>query len=220
MRVEVFMLHWAEISLTVFQCCYHCWHWQWLRRYHCAFYSIQYETFTYGRKNNTLTRWCLGNGGEQAASPCAAPLWVTLNISTAEHVLAYPCMSPQQCPFPWEIWAPVKTHIFGPHKSISQNGISIGSAAFAGFAVTTNRHRDHKSRLDALYRKAKRHGFRHSHFFISQLIDRADRKLFLLIQPSHHRLSPLLPSSRLPYSRYFLRSRGHQFSLSQLNTFL
>ena len=32
--------------------------------------------------------------------------------------------------------------------------------------------------------------------------------------------TPLLPSSRLPYSRYSLRSRRHQFSLPQLNTAL
>jgi len=33
-------------------------------------------------------------------------------------------------------------------------------------------------------------------------------------------LNSLLSSSRLPYSRYSLRSRGHQFSLPQLNTVL
>jgi len=41
-----------------------------------------------------------------------------------------------------------------------------------------------------------------------------------LIQLSHHCLDPLLPSSRLPYSRYSLRSGGHRFSLPQLNTVL
>jgi len=40
--------------------------------------------------------------------------------------------------------------------------------------------------------------------FIYQLIDRADRKLFKLIQRSHHCLNPLPPSSRLPHSRYSL----------------
>ena len=60
----------------------------------------------------------------------------------------------------------------------------------------------------------------HSDFFVSQLIDRADRKLFKLIQLSHHYLNPLLPSSRLPYSTYSLRSRRHQFSLPQLDTAL
>ena len=58
----------------------------------------------------------------------------------------------------------------------------------------------------------------------SQLIERADRKLFKLIQVRHHCLTILLPSSRLPqctaYSRYSLISRGHQFSLLQLNTVL
>jgi len=57
-----------------------------------------------------------------------------------------------------------------------------------------------------------------SDFFISQLIDRADRKLFKQIQLSQHCLNSLLPSPRLPYSRYSLRSRGHQFSLPQLNS--
>ena len=64
------------------------------------------------------------------------------------------------------------------------------------------------------------HGLHHSEFFISQLIDRADRKLFKQTQLSHHCLNSLLPSSRLPYSRYSLRSRRHQFSLPQLNTVL
>jgi len=53
-----------------------------------------------------------------------------------------------------------------------------------------------------------------------KLIDRAYRKLFKQIQLSHHCLNSLLPSSRLPSSRYSLRSRGHQFSLPQLNTVL
>ena len=62
--------------------------------------------------------------------------------------------------------------------------------------------------------------FCHSDCLVSQLIDKADHKLFKLIQLGHHCLNPLLPSSRLPYSRCSLRSRGHQFSLRQLNTAL
>ena len=76
-----------------------------------------------------------------------------------------------------------------------------------------------KSRLDASSRNTKR-GLCHSNFFISQLIDRADCKLFKLIQLSHHCLYTLLPSPRLPYSTYSLRPRGRQFSLPQLNTIL
>ena len=58
-------------------------------------------------------------------------------------------------------------------------------------------------------------------FFSSQLINRADRKLFKQTQLSRHCLNSLLPSSRLPCScRYSLRSRRHQFSLPQLNTVL
>ena len=41
-----------------------------------------------------------------------------------------------------------------------------------------------------------------------------------LIQLSHHCVNPLLPSSHPPYTRYSLRSRGHKFSLPQLNTVL
>ena len=55
-------------------------------------------------------------------------------------------------------------------------------------------------------------GLCHSDIFISQLIDRADRLMFKQIQLSHHCPNSLLPSSRLPYSRYSLRSRGHRFS--------
>ena len=67
---------------------------------------------------------------------------------------------------------------------------------------------------------AKRRGLCHSDFFLSQLIDRADRKLFKQIQLSHRCPNSVLPSSRLPYSRYSLVSRGHQFSLPELNTVL
>jgi len=70
------------------------------------------------------------------------------------------------------------------------------------------------------YRKAKRRGLCDSDFFVSELIDRADRKLFKQTQLSHRCPNSLLPSSRLPYSRYSLVSRGHQFSLPQLNTVL
>ena len=54
----------------------------------------------------------------------------------------------------------------------------------------------------------------HSDLFISQLIDRADRKLFKQIQLSHHCLNSVLPSSLA-----FLIP-GHQFSLPLLNTVL
>ena len=62
--------------------------------------------------------------------------------------------------------------------------------------------------------------FCHSDLLISELVDRADRELFKLIQLSHYCLNALLPSSRLPYSRYSLWPIGHQFRLPQLNTAL
>jgi len=42
-----------------------------------------------------------GNGGKQATSPRAAPLWVTLHISTARRVSVGP---PQNCLISWRIW--------------------------------------------------------------------------------------------------------------------
>ena len=68
-----------------------------------------------------------------------------------------------------------------------------------------------ESKLDVFFRKAKRRGLCHCD---------AKCKLFKQIQLSHHCLNSLPPSSRLPYSSYSLRSRGHQFSLPQLNTVL
>ena len=55
----------------------------------------------------------------------------------------------------------------------------------------------HESGLDAFFRQAKRRGLSRSDFLISQLIDRADRQLFKLIQLSHHCLNALLPSSHI-----------------------
>jgi len=44
----------------------------------------------------------------------------------------------------------------------------------------------------------------------------SDRTTSATWKLSFYYLNPLLSSSRLPHSRYSLRSRGHQFSLSQL----
>jgi len=43
---------------------------------------------------------CRGNGDELAASPCAAPFGIALNISTDEHARVRPSMSVSKVPFP------------------------------------------------------------------------------------------------------------------------
>jgi len=58
--------------------------------------------------------------------------------------------------------------------------------AIAGLLSETD-----KSRLGAFFRKAKRRGLCHSDFFISQLVDRAERRFLKVIQLSHHCLNPL-----------------------------
>jgi len=75
------------------------------------------------------------------------------------------------------------------HRSIL---LDLPSEAFCG-----------SQRIDsaAFFGEVKRCGLCHSVFFICELINRADRQLFELIQPSHHCLNPLLPSYRFPCSR-------------------
>jgi len=51
---------------------------------------------------------------------------------------------PQNCPFPREIWTPFNRWLFWPIRTHNRNGISIGSAVFAGLtAVQTDRPSDH-----------------------------------------------------------------------------
>jgi len=48
---------------------------------------------------------------------------------------------PQNCPFPWGIRTPSNTWFLGP-THINPNGISIGSAIFAGLTTVTDRQTD------------------------------------------------------------------------------
>jgi len=55
---------------------------------------------------------------------------------------------PQNCPFPWGIWAPCNTWFIGPNRILNPNGNSIASAVFAGSIVwqtdrPTDRPTDH-----------------------------------------------------------------------------
>ena len=51
-----------------------------------------------------------GNGGEQAASPGTAPMWVTLSILTTRHVWACPVCPLQKCAFLFGGSGPHLTH--------------------------------------------------------------------------------------------------------------
>jgi len=50
--------------------------------------------------------------------------------------------NPQNCPFPWLIWTPSNPWFLGPTQVTHPNGISIGSAVFAGLMNVTNRQTD------------------------------------------------------------------------------
>jgi len=50
---------------------------------------------------------------------------------------------PQNSPFPWGIWTPSNAWFPGPTRVLNTNGISIGSAVFAGLTSVTDRLTDH-----------------------------------------------------------------------------
>jgi len=54
---------------------------------------------------------------------------------------------PQSCSFPWGIWTLSNTWFPGPIRVLNPNGISIGSAIFAGLTSVTDRPTDHATRL-------------------------------------------------------------------------
>jgi len=47
--------------------------------------------------------------------------------------------NPQNCPFPWGIWTPSNTWFLWPTRFLNLNGISIGTAVFAGICSVTDR---------------------------------------------------------------------------------
>jgi len=50
--------------------------------------------------------------------------------------------APRNCPFAWAIWTPSNTWFRGPTRVHNPNGISIGSAGFAGLTIVTDRQTD------------------------------------------------------------------------------
>ena len=69
---------------------------------------------------------------------------------TAEYMSLYFTLGclfpPQNCSFLWGIWTPSNTWYPGPTRGFNPNGISIGSAVFAGLTIVTDRQTDHASR--------------------------------------------------------------------------
>jgi len=94
--------------------------------------------------------------------------------------------------------------------------VEYALSAIAGHLSETD-----KSRLDAFSERQNNVVSDILIFFISQLIDTADRKLFKQIQLSHHCFNSFFQAlAFLNYSRYSLGCREHQLSLPQLNTVL
>ena len=60
------------------------------------------------------------------------------------YTLQWDVPSPQNCPFPWGIWTPCPSNIWFPvpTRVLKPNGISIGSAVFAGLTSVTDRQTD------------------------------------------------------------------------------
>jgi len=54
-------------------------------------------------------------------------------------------LPPQNRPFPWDIKPPSNTRFPGPTPVHNPNGISIESAVFAGFTITTDRQIDRQT---------------------------------------------------------------------------
>jgi len=48
-------------------------------------------------------------------------------------------LSLKHCPFAWEIWIPSNTRFLWPTQVLNPNGISVGSAIFAGLTTVTDR---------------------------------------------------------------------------------
>ena len=57
----------------------------------------------------------------------------------------------QNCPFAWEIWTLSNTWFIGPTRFHNPNGISIGSATFAGHMTVTDRQSDHSTLVTIPY---------------------------------------------------------------------
>jgi len=79
--------------------------------------------------------------------PSPQPKWHLDQLSYFLHRLPQ-CLwcpfSPQNCPFPWGSGPPSNTWFPAPTRVLNANGISIGSAVFAGLtSVTDRRTSDH-----------------------------------------------------------------------------
>jgi len=54
---------------------------------------------------------------------------------TEDFTMGYLPPPQKKCPSPWGIWTPSNTLFLGPVRVHNPNGITIGSAVFAGFTA-------------------------------------------------------------------------------------
>ena len=75
----------------------------------------------------------------QMASPSAQPI---LQMTIVSLYFTTGRLFPKNCPFPWGIWTQSDTRFPEPTRVLNLNGISIGSAVFAGLTSVTDRLTD------------------------------------------------------------------------------
>ena len=76
-------------------------------------------------------------------------------------------------------------------------GLIMSSIAYALPAIASQLTADDRNRIDAIRQKALRRGVTHTAFDIEEIIDIADRKLFIRITQPGHCLYHLLPPKTL-----------------------
>ena len=76
---------------------------------------------------------------------CKSIVFVQMTVE-CPYTLQWDAPFPKYCPFPWGIWTASNTWFPGPTRVSNRNGISIGSAFFAGITSVTDRPTDHATR--------------------------------------------------------------------------
>ena len=97
--------------------------------------------------------------------------------------------------------------------SIVQSVITYALPSFAG-----QLSKGDKSRINALFHKALKRGLCHSSLDIDELIITADKRLFSQISNKAHCIHNLLPPQRNVRTTSSLRTRGHNFTLSHIDS--
>jgi len=101
-----------------------------------AVFKLKLKTFLFSQAFSSLLSLLTNTLPGPSASEITT-LWRYTNL----FIIIIIIRSRVQCHIPWIRGPPSNTWFFGPHESISQSGISIGSAVLAQCTVVTNRDR-------------------------------------------------------------------------------